>query len=120
MRDISGRLQRHRLRRYAAPEDPMRLRIHWAWWGLLAWLLWVCLLSDHSFYRLWQLRQENVRTRSELDRVTQQVRTLDADLRDPRTQRGRAERALREKSGMARPGEIIYRIQPARDSLDRD
>lgn len=120
MRDISGRLNRHRLSRYAPPDDPLRRRMHWAWWGLVAWLLWVCVISDHGFYRLWQLRHENQRTHSDLVLTQNEMRTLDAELKDPRALKGLAERVLREKNGMARPGEIVYRIQSARDSVTQD
>ena len=41
-----------------------------------------------------------------------EVARLDAQQRDPAARRALAEHALREKSGMARPGEIIYRIRP--------
>lgn len=120
MRDITGRLKRHRLSRYAPPEDPLGRRLHWAWWGLAAWVLWVSLISDHGFYRLWQMRRENQRTRIELERTRAEVQRLDAELADPSALRGLAERVLREKNGMARPGEIVYRIKGERDSLGRD
>lgn len=116
MRDISGRLKRYRLSRYAPPEDPLRRRLHWAWWGLGLWVIWACFLSDHGFYRLWQLHRENQRTQAELSRAELELGRIDAELRDPRALRGLAERVLREKNGMARPGEIVYRIQ-ARDSF---
>ena len=117
MRDISGRLRRYRLTRYAFPEDPLRRRRHWVWWGLAVWLLWVCVISDHSFYRLWKLRQENRITAVELARTEREAQRFGAELENPAALRGLAERVLREKNGMARPGEIIYRIQPARDSV---
>jgi len=44
--------------------------------------------------------------------VRAEVERLDADARDPAAERLRAERQLREQHGMAKPGEIIYMIQP--------
>jgi cell division protein FtsB len=117
MRDISGRLKRYRLSRYAPPEDLLRRRMHWAWWGLALWVLWASLLSEHGFYRLWQLRRENQRTQVELHQAERELQRLDGELRDPDALRGLAERVLREKNGMARPGEIVYRIQAPDSSV---
>lgn len=119
MRDISGRLRRRRLSRFAPPDDPIRRRLHWAWWGLALWLLWACVLSDHSFYRLWQTRLEGERVAAELEATRHEVERLDRELEDEAAARGLAERVLRERNGMARPGEIVYRIRPERDSLPR-
>lgn len=120
MRDISRRIQRYRLSRYSMPRDPVRRRLRWFWVAALAWLAWVGLFSEHSFYRLWRMKQERVRTERELQRTRAEIRTLDKDRRDPEAQRERAEKLLRERAGMARPGEIIYRIQDDRpDSTGR-
>ena len=120
MRDISGRLGRYRLSRYAPPEDPMRRPLRWLWVGLAAWLVWVCFLSDHGFLRLWQLARDDKRTRVELAKTEHAADRLAAELHDPVALRGLAERVLREKNGMARPGEIVYRIRSPKDSLTRE
>jgi cell division protein FtsB len=110
MRDIGNRLKRYRLSRYAAPSDPVRRRLRWFWFVALAWLAYVGLLSDHSFYRLWRLKQERVRTATELSRTRAEIEALEKDRKDPAAQRERTERQLR-RTGMAREGEIIYRIR---------
>ena len=112
MRDISARIQRYRLTRYAVPEDRVRRRLRWAWLAGALWLVWVGFLSEHNFVRLWQLERERQRSTAELARVSEEVTRLDAQLRDPTARRDLAEHALREKAGMAQPGEIIYRIRP--------
>ncbi len=117
MRDIGNRIRRYRLSRYAVPSDPIRRRLHWAWLVALAWCAWVGFLSDHSFFRLWRLRQEQQRTRLELIQTRAEILALEQDARDPRAKRERAERELRN-DGMARPGEIIYRMTES-DSTPR-
>lgn len=109
MRDIGMRIQRYRLSRYAAPLDRAQRRLRWAWVVGGLWLLYVGLLSEHSFYRLWQLRQENVRSRAALQQVQAEVGRLRRDANNPRTRRLEAERQLRERMQMTKKGEIIYR-----------
>ena len=111
MRDISSRLRRHRLSRYAPPSDPLRKGLRWGWVALGLWLIWIGVLSDHSLWRIWSLSRENLRTENALQVTRAEVERLDAELTNPETQRELAERALREKTGMARPGEIVYRIR---------
>ena len=113
MRDIGSRIQRYRLSRYASPQDPLRRRLRWAWLALVSWLLWAGVTSDHSFARLWRLNRERAQVRRDLGRVQQETERLERELRDPGARRDLAERELREKSGMARPDEIIYRIREA-------
>jgi cell division protein FtsB len=112
MRDIGRRISRYRLARYAPDGVPLLRRLRIVWLIGLVWLAWAALLSEHSFYRTWRLDRENTRTRQELERVRAEVERLDADARDPAAERMRAERRLREQQGMAKPGEIIYLIQP--------
>ena len=42
-----------------------------------------------------------------------EIRQLDEEMNDPEAQRDLAERVLRERNGMARKGEIVYRIRGA-------
>ena len=112
MRDIGTRIQRYRLSRYAAPEDRVRRGLRWAWLVGALWLVWVGFVSEHNFVRLQQLSHERRLSEERLQRLRGEVARLDAQQRDPAAQRLLAEHALREKSGMARPGEIIYQIRP--------
>jgi len=112
MRDIGARIQRYRLSRYAPPEDRVRRGLRWAWLAGALWLVWVGFVSEHNFVRLRQLAHERQRSEDGLQRLSREVVRLDAQRRDPAAQRLLAEHALREKSGMARPGEIIYQIRP--------
>ena len=112
MRDIGARIRRYRLARYAPAVSPLVRRLRWAWLIGMLWLLWAAFMSEHSFYRTWRLDRENHETRRQLALLRAEVGRLDAESRDPVAERLRAERQLRERDGMARPGEIIYLIQP--------
>ena len=112
MRDIGARIQRYRLSRYAPPVDRVRRRLRWAWLAGALWLVWVGFVSEHNLVRLWQLGRERVRSEVRLQQLKGEIARLDAQLRDPAAQRVLAEHALREKAGMAQPGEIIYFIRP--------
>lgn len=120
MRDIGVRIRRYRLARYAPAGSPLRRQLRWALRIAVLWLAWAALLSEHSFYRTWHLDRENSQARRELAHLRSEVERLDGESRDPVATRLRAERQLRERDGMARPGEIIYRIQPrGADTLSR-
>ena len=111
MSDIGSRLSRYRLSRYAPPSDPLRRGLRWGWIALALWLVWIGILSDHSLWRIWSLGRESARAEQKLAKTQAEVDQLDAELSNPATQRELAERALRERTGMARPGEIVYRIK---------
>jgi cell division protein FtsB len=117
MRDIGSRIGRYRLSRYAPPRDAVRRRLRWIWLAALAWIAWAGLLSDHSFYRLWRLEQEQQRTQLELERTRREIVALEKESRDPEARRDRNEREMR-RAGMARENEIVYRIHaPSTDSV---
>ncbi|TMQ65317.1 MAG: septum formation initiator family protein [Candidatus Eisenbacteria bacterium] len=120
MRDIGTRIQRYRLSRYGPADDSWRRRLRWAWPLIGLWLLYAGLLSEHSWFRLWRLSAENERLRADLETTRAQIGTLDGRLTDPRQRQRWGERTLRERDGMARKGEIIYRYQGgAADSAER-
>jgi len=113
MRDIGSRIGRYRLGRYAPPINPRNRRLRWILAGLLVWLGWASFGSEHSFYRVWRLQREDTRARQELDRLRVEQERIEAQNDSPQARRALAERMLRENSGMARPGEIVYRIKGA-------
>jgi len=113
MRDIGNRIQRYRLSRYATPVDRVRRNLRWAWLAGALWLAWVGFLSEHNLLRLRQLSNEGRHSEAQLRQLNHEVARLDAERADPEAQRLLAEHALREKSGMAKRGEIIYLIRPS-------
>jgi len=109
MRDISTRIQRYRLSRYGRTDGSLFRRLRWAWPLLALWLVYVGLLSEHSLFRLWRLNVENARLRATLGATRQEIGRLDRQMADPRARQERGEHALRERDGMGRRDEIIYR-----------
>ena len=120
MRDVTRRIQRYRLGRYGRNEPGLLRRWPWVWVLFGLWAVWAFVLSDHSLWRILRLRSENERSVNEVANVREEISRLEQAASDPRQSRQRAERWLREQGGMARPGEIIYRIQDgAPDTLPR-
>jgi cell division protein FtsB len=110
MRDIGSRIGRYRLSRYASPTDPLRWHLRWFWLAAVLWIVWAGLLSKGSFYRLWRLDAERQRIERELEQTRGDIVALEKASKDPRLKREWAERQARH-AGMARAGEIIYRIR---------
>lgn len=122
MRDFGRRIQRYRAslgaHRHGRGRGP-RLR-RWIWVLFALWVVWAFAFSDHSLLRIASLRAENQRSVSELAGVREAIDRLEREAADPRQERLRAERWLREQGGMARRDEIIYRIQDgAPDTIPR-
>jgi len=111
MRDIGIRIQRYRLRRYQAPEtlgEKARLGLAIA---LAGWAIWALFLSDHSAVRLMGLEHKKTTTETKLASVERAVALSEQELAaadDPLV----AERILRKLHNFARPGELLYIIQP--------
>src|SRR5262249_1357902 len=110
MRDVGREFQRRRLQRYQPASPAWGRRGRWlaAFVGL--WLLYSVFLSDHGFYRIWRLQEQNRRTEAELASINREIDELDSKLKNPEERRQREEVELRSKR-MAKPGEIIYDVK---------
>ena len=120
MRDIGHRIQHYRLSRYAPRHIPFLRRLAWAWPILLLWGAYVGFLGEHSLLRLWRLGRENQRMQSELASTRKELERLESRMSDPRIAAQQAEHDLREKSGWARKGEIIYRTEAEKPDSSAD
>ena len=117
MRDIGARIRRYRLSRYGSPHGVLR-HLRWAWPILGLWLAYVTLFSEHGLFRIWRMSRESARVQTELETTRKEITRREAEMKYPRAFRERAEHILRERSGYAGPGDIIYRIRsPGPDSL---
>jgi cell division protein FtsB len=110
MRDIGARIQRYRLTRYGPRNTHLFRRLAWVWPILALWGVYVGFLGEHSLLRIWKLSRENARMKADLVDARKELSRLEERMGDPRVMRDRAEHVLRERSGWAKPGEIIYRI----------
>ena len=118
MRDIGTRIRRYRLTRFARGNGPFFARFRWLWPIVGLWIVYVGLISEHSLLRLWRMNREGERMRADLAATRQELDGLEARMKDPRARRDQGEHILRERSGWARPGEIIYRIPADADTSE--
>jgi cell division protein FtsB len=120
VRDIGDRIRRYRLTRFGPRDSSLFRRLAWVWPILGLWGAYVLFLGEHSVLRIWRLSRENQRMQTELISTRHELDRLEGRMNDPNVMRERAEHMLRERSGWAKKGEIIYRIpesQSPRDSL---
>jgi len=115
VRDIGARIQRYRLSRYGGAPVAQLRRLRWIWPLFALWLAYAGLLGDHSWFRIWRLSRESGKIQEELRATHLELERVEHQLRDAGARREMGERTLRERSGFARPGEIIYRV-PGPDS----
>lgn len=85
----------------------------WALVGLMA--LWILLLGANSFFNTWklqrkvqQLEQQTLFLKAQNDSLSQENVRLKTD---PET----AEKAAREKFGLTKEGETVFRFVPAKE-----
>ena len=112
MRDIGARIQRYRLTRYGRTGGAT---VRWAWPLLFLWFVYAAVVGEHSFFHIWRMDRESAHLQAQLEMARAELERLEHQLRDPSERKRIGEHALRERSGFARPGEIIYRV-PAADS----
>ena len=117
--DILARLKRHRSR-YATPESGWSRSRRWLWSLLGLWAIYVGVLSEHSLWRLWRVRQQAARTAGTARETQAEADRIDRQIHEPAQRRDLSERVLREEHGLARKGEEIYRLEgESPDSLPR-
>jgi cell division protein FtsB len=106
-------------RRFFAPPQGRRRRSadgprpipRWFWLVAGLWLVWVCVLSEHSFLRIARLRHEIARAEADARQLRDETVAKQAQLSDPQAKRDRAEEIARTQHGWAAPGEIVYRFR---------
>jgi cell division protein FtsB len=116
---------RDRSRRFFA--RPLEARGHggrarhiprWFWLVAGVWLAWVTVLSDHSFWRIAQLKHEIATSEKEAVRLKQDTEQLQQQVRDPEARKFRAEEIARTQHGWAAPGELVYRFRGSEPAAD--
>ena len=117
-RDITRRVLGRPMHSPYMPGGGVPSRRLWWWVGGFLWLAWIALLSDHSLWRIFRLKQELRAANVEIAQIEGATRKLDAQMSDPHARAEQSEEILR-KQGMARPGEIVYRLGGDADSSRR-
>jgi len=90
----------------------------WFWLVAGLWLVWVTVLSDHSFWRIAQLKREIASSEHEAVRLKQDTEQLERQVRDPEARKFRAEEIARTQHGWAAPGELVYRFRGSEPAVD--
>lgn len=83
----------------------------WFWLLAGAWLVYVLVISEHSFWRIWRLRHEIAQAEVGTRKLKDDAARLQAQLNDPEARRFRAEEIARTQHGWAAPGEIVYKFR---------
>jgi len=82
--------------------------------GIVFIIVFVYIFGDYGLYRYFVLRREGNRLEQELKQLEQEAQGLEKEIqllkqRDPKY----FERIAREKFGLVKPGETIYRLTPS-------
>lgn len=80
-------------------------------------LLLTAVWGERGLSRVLQLRTELQQTEDRNFRLVQQISSLRRDIEMARTDDATLEHLARRYLGMARPGEVIYRVPPAQGSV---
>ena len=91
---------------------------HWFWLVAGVWLAWVTVLSDHSLWRIAQLKREIASSEREAERLKQDTEQLERQVRDPEARKFGAEEIARTQHGWAAPGELVYRFRGSEPAVD--
>ena len=90
----------------------------WFWVAAGLWLVWVTVLSDHSFWRIARLKREIASSEAEAVHLKQDTEQLERQVKDPEARKYRAEEIARTQHGWAAPGEIVYRFRGSEPAVD--
>jgi len=90
----------------------------WVWLLAGLWLAWATVLSDHSFWRIAQLKREIAQAERDTRELKKSTETLEAQLQSPYERKFRAEEIARTDHGWAAPGEIVYRFRDEQAQRD--
>jgi cell division protein FtsB len=76
------------------------------------------VFSDHSFWRIAQLKREIATAEREAAKLRADTDELSQQVSDPEAKRFRAEEIARTQHGWAAPGELVYRFRGSEPVAD--
>ncbi len=101
------------------PFGARRMNIpRWLWLALGLWLVWISVISEHSFWRISQLKTQIARAQHDTKRIKDDSDQMQGEMKDPTGKRFRAEEIARTEHGWAAPGEIVYRFRGDQPVVD--
>jgi cell division protein FtsB len=109
---------------FSRPLEPRRGVGHardiprWFWLAAGIWLAWVLVISEHSFWRISQLKHEIAQAEIDTRKLKDDTARLQAQVSDPEAKRFRAEEIARTQHGWAAPGEIVYKFRGGQNQPD--
>lgn len=81
--------------------------------GLVGLLIWIAFFDSHSLLRRAGFSNERDRLEEENRLLRAEIEQIEAELERPLSD-DEIERVARERYGMRRPGETVYRVEPGR------
>ena len=89
-------------------------------WGIISIILiWVLIFSDNSFWNTWRLKKEMVSMRDKVTELNAKNDSLKTENEKLQTSLDAAEKAARERFGLVKPGEKVFRFVPANEPLEK-
>ncbi len=83
----------------------------WVWIALGGWLVWVTVISEHSFWRIAHLQHQVATAERDARRLKDDTDRLGAQVSDAEAKQFRAEEIARTQHGWAAPGELVYKFR---------
>ncbi len=93
--------------------SPLLKYIFWAALALI--VLWILILGGNSFFNTWKLQHRVAQLERETSALKAVNDSLAAENQRLKTDPETAEKAAREKFGLTKPDETVFRFVPAKD-----
>jgi cell division protein FtsB len=101
-------------RRLRHRESPWRARLRrlapYAGGGLIVLVLMHTLFGPYGYFSMRRSEQQMEQLRQEIDRLDRENQQLNGEIRALQTDPSAVEKVAREDMGLARPGELIFRL----------
>ena len=102
-----------------AQQNPLPKLSYLIFWILLIVILgWILIFSDYSFLNTWKLKHSMNELQSAVTELQASNDSLKAENERLKTSPEAAEKAAREKFGLTKPGEKVFRFVPPVETED--
>jgi cell division protein FtsL len=76
------------------------------------------VFGAHGFLAMWRTKQQLTQLRGDIDRLNKENNQMTKQVTSLKTDPETIERIAREQMGLAKPGELIFKLPPAANSSD--